>query len=281
MYKNGLHFPIFYFFLFDNIIINNLYDITKLKDHFFQYSEDETKSSIIDNINASKGFEIFPFILNYFDYFIQSSIKFKKENITSNFIDRVKFDLLIKTYKIDFQQIEISLIEIDRIGKIDKTQFYTELYKLLYKNFVFKLSSIINYSDFEVSKLYLDFNADFKKFEEYSIELEERRPFQIKNYDYKILYTKSFYKSFNTRNINEILHKIDVIKCHSDKEILITFRKLIKNTIIINNGVNSRTRNKLFKPIFKEVNSAIKGKIYYEHSRNSLTREVKKFFADN
>ena len=67
MYKNGLHFPIFYFFLNDDVIINDLNDIILRKNNFIVDTEDNTFNAIIEFINQSKGYEIFPFILNNFD----------------------------------------------------------------------------------------------------------------------------------------------------------------------------------------------------------------------
>lgn len=279
MYKNGLHFPIFYVFINDDFTFNDLNDILFRKSNFIVDSEERTNISIIEFINQNKGYEIYPFLLNNFDYLTQTNFKLGRENITSKFVKKTEFISLINTFKIDFLNIKSSLVKLDEIGLIDIPLFFSKLYLLLYKRFAIKLGELINYSDSEGSELFFDFNSDYKLFDEFSSELETYRPNLIRNYDYKKNYVSSFFKSFNSNDIDDIINKIEVIKNHTDKEINRTFRDLIKETFIVNEGVDPKTRNKCFKPIFREVNSALNGKIYSEHNQESLTQEVKRFFS--
>jgi 5-formaminoimidazole-4-carboxamide-1-beta-D-ribofuranosyl 5'-monophosphate synthetase len=85
--------------------------------------------------------------------------------------------------------------------------------------------------------------------------------------------------SFNTENYKIISVKIEVVKSHSDKEILRTFKKIINDTLIVNEGVNPKTRNKVFKPLYVEINTAISGKAYNENTQSALTKEIKRFFS--
>jgi hypothetical protein len=280
MYKNGLHFPIFYFFLNDDVTINDLQDIIFRKNNFIVDTEDNTFNAIVEFINQSKGYEIFPFLLNNFDYLIQTNLVFDNKIITSKFIKITEFIMLIKQFKIDFIKIDSTLGEIEKIGLLDKPVFYSELYKLLYRSFVLKLGKIINYSDNESVELFINFNLDYKKFENYQNEIQNRRPFIINNYEYKKHYVSSFIKAFNTNNSKAFSTKIEVIKSHSDKEILRTFKKIINYTFIVNEGVNPKTRNKVFKPIYVEINSAISGKAYDENTKSALTKEIKRFFSN-
>lgn len=279
MYKNGLHFPIFYVFINDDFTFNDLNDILFRKSNFIVDSEERTNISIIEFINQNKGYEIYPFLLNNFDYLTQTNFKLGRENITSKFVKKTEFISLINTFKIDFLNIKSSLVKLDEIGLIDIPLFFSKLYLLLYKRFAIKLGELINYSDSEGSELFFDFNSDYKLFDEFSSELETYRPNLIRNYDYKKNYVSSFFKSFNSNDIDNIINKIEVVKNHTDKEINRTFRDLIKETFIVNEGVDPKTRNKCFKPIFREVNSALNGKIYSEHNQESLTKEVKRFFS--
>ena len=279
MYRNGLSFPIFYLFLNDNLVINDVEDIINQKKIFEVTSEEHINNSIIEFINLSKGYEIYPFLLNHFSYLVQTNLKFSKEVITSKYIKITEFILLINTFKIDFLKVENLLIKLDEVGLIDDSVFYSELYSLLYKRFALKLGEVINYSDFEDSNFFLDFNNDFKLFEDYSDELETTRPNLIRNFDYKKQYVLSFYKSFNSKDVDDILNKIEVLKNHTDSEIIKTFRKLIKKSFIVNEGVHPKSRNKSFKLIYKEINSAINGRVYGEHNQTSLTKEVKRFFS--
>ena len=89
-----------------------------------------------------------------------------------------------------------------------------------------------------------------------------------------------FYKSFNSKDVDDILNKIEILKNHTDYEIIKTFRNLMKKSFLVNEGVNPKSRNKAFKPIYKEINSAINGKVYTEHNQTSLTKEVKRFFSE-
>ena len=278
MYRNGLSFPIFYFFLNDNIIINDLEDIINQKKLFEVTSEEQTNSAIIEFINNSKGYEIYPFLLNHFSYLIQSNLKLNREVITSKFVKKTEFISLINTFKIDFLKIKNLIIQINEVGLIDNSIFYSELYSLLYKRFALKLGQIVNYSDFEGSKLFFDFNKDFKSFEVFSAEIENARPNLIRNYDYKKQYITSFFKSFNSNDVDDILNKIEVVKNHSDRLIILTFRELVKKSFIVNEKIIPKIRNKSFKPIFAEINSAINGKVYGAHNEESLTKEVKRFF---
>lgn len=279
MYKNGLHFPIFYVFINDDFTFNDLNDILHRKSNFIVDSEERTNISIIEFINQNKGYEIYPFLLNNFDYLTQTNFKLGIENITSKFVKKTEFILLINTFKIDFLNIKSSLEKLNEIGLIDIPLFFSKLYLLLYKRFAIKLGQLINYSDSEGSELFFNFNSDYKLFNEFSSELETYRPNLIRNYDYKKNYVSSFFKSFNSNDIDDIINKIEVIKNHTDKEINRTFRNLTKETFIVNESVDPKTRNKLFKPIFKEVNSALSGKIYSVHNQESLTKEVKHFFS--
>lgn len=279
MYKNGLHFPIFYIFINDNVIIKDLNDIICRKTNFIVASEEMTNNAIIESINQNKGCEIYSYLLNNFDYLTQTDLKLIKENITSKFVKKTEFILLINTFKIDFLKIKSLLIKLDEIGIIDYSVFYSELYSLLYKSFAIKLGGVINYSDFENSELFFDFDKSYKLFLKYSAELKKFRPNIIRNYDFKKNYVTSFLKSFESSGVDE-LNKIEVVKIHTDREIKKTFGILIKKTMIVNVGVNPKTRNKVFKPIFKEINSAISGKVYDKNSQNNLTKEVKRFFSD-
>jgi hypothetical protein len=264
MYKNGLHFPIFYFFLNDDVIINDLKDIIFRKNNFIVDTEDNTFNSIIEFINQSKGYEIFPFLLNNFDYLIQTNLVFDNKIITSKFIKITEFIMLIRQFKIDFIKIDSTLKEIEKIGLLDKPVFYSEIYKLLYRSFVLKLGKIINYSDNESVELFINFSLDYKKFEDYQNEIQNRRPFIINNYEYKKHYVSSFIKAFNTNNSKFFSTKIEVINY----------------TFIVNEGVNPKTRNKVFKPIYVEINSAISGKAYDENTKSALTKEIKRFFSN-
>ena len=111
MYRNGLNFPIFYIFLNDNIIINSLGDVINQKNVFLVTSEEETNNSIIEFINDSKGYEIYPFLLNHFGYFIQTDLKFNKDIITSKFIFKEEFIFLIRSFKVDFLKIDGSFVK--------------------------------------------------------------------------------------------------------------------------------------------------------------------------
>lgn len=279
MYKNGLHFPIFYVFINDDFKFKDLNDILFRKSNFIVNSEERTNISIIEFINQNNGYEIYPFLLNNFDYLIQTNFKLSRENVTSKFVKKTEFISLINTFKIDFLSINSSLAKLDEIGLINIPLFLSKLYLLLYKRFAIKLGELISYSDSEGSDLFFDFVLDYKLFVNYSSELDKYRPNLIRNYDYKKNYVSSFFKSFNSNEIDDIINKIEVIKNHTDKEINSTFKGLIKEIFIVNEGVNPKTRNKCFKPLFREINSALNGKIYSEHNQESLTKEVKRFFS--
>jgi len=279
MYINGLHFPIFFIFLNDDIKFKNAEEIIIKKNAFLMTNEDETNKNILDFINNSKGYEIYPFILNNFDYLIQSNIIFDKSKISSKFLKTFEFIILIKQFKINFIEIENCLVRIESIGVVNKTKFYSQLYRLLYKSFALKLGKVINYSDFEESKLFLNFNSDYNKFIKYSKEIENIRPNIIRNYDFKKNYVTSFFKSFGTDNEIDLKFKMETVKNHTDDEILNSFGKLIKETFVFNENVNAKTRNKLFKPIYKEINSAISQKTYQEKTSEALTKEVKRFLS--
>lgn len=280
MYVNGLSFPIFNIFLSDGSVVTDLSSIINRKKMFLVENEEKTNDSIIEFINLSKGYEIYPFLLNNFDYLIQSDFKITKKKIACKFVKKAEFTFLINSFKINFIKIGDLLAQLDEVGIIDYSVFYPELHSLLYKRFAIKLGEVINYSDSEGSELFLDFQKDFKLFEEYSAELETTRPNLVRKFDYKKQYVLSFYKSFNSKDVDDILNKIEILKNHTDYEIIKTFRNLIKKSFLVNEGVNPKSRNKAFKPIYKEINSAINGKVYTEHNQTSLTKEVKRFFSE-
>ncbi|MCF6180508.1 hypothetical protein [Lutibacter sp.] len=252
--------------------------------NFFDMSNDFTiNQGFVNLINEKKGYELLPVFSIFFPILIQSTLKLKKADISSPFIrDKMSFVNLLNQFKVDFQILEISLNRINEIAVFNKKDFYSSIYLLLYKSFFLKLYSIVSYSDNPKANLFLDFNKDFRDFMKYSKELDEISPSEISNFEFKLEYTKYFYKSFNTKDIGDILEKIESIQEHTQKKIRSTFKKLLKRIFIINKGVISNQRNKLFKPVYVEIITAIEGKAYSDtkEANTALTKEVKTFFSD-
>lgn len=279
MYKNGLNFPSFFILMNDDFQITKLEEIlSQMNFSFLNGSEIETSAHIIHSINNCAGYELYSFLLNHFSFFVQTEFSIKSNQIESKFVKKVEFANILKTFKVDFMKIENLLSEYEKIGKVNRSMFYRELYLLLYRSFAIKLAEVISYSDSLSSNFFIDFNNYLDRYNEYRNELSQFRPNVIEKYDFKLNYLSSVRIFLRTEDDAEIEKRISVIINHTDRNILATFRHLIHETFTTHEGIDPKRRNKVFRPIFAEIASAIKGKIYDSSNQDSLTREVKKFF---
>lgn len=287
MYKNGLKFPVNFFYINDNEINTNLDTIKSRRNSLFSYSnnsiEDEFKNVILKSIITERGFELLPSMLNYFPDLIQSKIKFNITDYKSEYIkDSRKFNIVINHYRVDFDKVESSLSKIEQIATFDKSLFYQNLYLMLYKCFFQVITGLINYSDSPSSQLYFDITKDLKKFNDYIIELKNVRPSVIRNYDFKKNYVNTFFISFNTTKKDEAIFKAEELKKYTSNAFRKTFKNLLKITFNIKDNITAKHRNKIFKQLYIELMFPLTGKIYVQSPKTdfALTKEIKTFFAD-
>lgn len=277
MYNKGLKFPIFYFFFNDNLNIYSFKDLLIYNESLFPQDEIFTNKVIIEIINDAKGHEIYQHLLHYFLYLVQTPCKISAKDFNSKFIKNksVFYGILKYTY-VDFKIIHESLSKISKIAYVNEKLFYSELLKLLYKNFVIKLAKEINYSDDTDVKLFFDFRKDFKNFKNYTEQLKIYRPSQVKLYDFKREYIRVFYKSFNCSNIKEIDKKIIELNNYN-YGLKKLFLKVVNDSIQFHSNITPNLRNKLFKPIYSQVMTSLSGRVL--EGGDVLTKDIRTFFA--
>jgi hypothetical protein len=291
MYKEGVIFPTNLFFINDELRISSIVDI---KNQIFTANETTTIPSSLDTeniileylikkINENKGYENISLLLNYFPNIIFRKNKAGdklKSNSEYNF-DNSKFNSCVLNNTINLEDLDSALEQLKNAAKFDKSVVLSEIYIFLYKCFFCKIFNHISFSDSPKNQVSIDFIKDTELYFKTIKILGDYKPHQINNYDGKKNFCDRFRNSFYVTSEVEFLNMLDNLISHTSGEAMKTFGEIITNNINFNSNQTANSKNKIFRPLFKIINSYVLDKKYDDTPKSikNLTIENKRFMS--
>jgi hypothetical protein len=280
MYKEGVTFPTYLFFINDEIKISSVNDI---QNQINISTESISFTDLVEQINTANGNEIISLLLNYFP-----NLTFRVRNNSDTFkikspfiLNDIGFNQCVINNSISLDELEWAINQLEQISEFDKSTLVSEIYLFIYKCYFWKVFEHISFSDNIENKIHFDFQKEIELYFKTKIYIDKFKPYEIKNYDSKKNFHDRFKKSFHVKGEEELLTKIENLFSHSRKEAIKTFGKLVSMNLKFNSNQSANFKNKIFKPLFKIINSFVLEKKYDDSSSSieSLKRENKRFMS--
>ncbi len=280
MYKEGVKFPTYLFFINDELKISSVNDI---QNQINTSTESLSFTDLVEQINNSNGNEIISLLLNYFP-----NLTFRVQNNRDNFkikspfiLNDIGFNQCVINNSISLDELEWAIKQLEQISEFDKSTLISEIYLFIYKCYFWKVFENISFSDTIEHQICLDFRKEIELYFKTKIFLDKHRPYKIDDYDAKKNFNDRFRKSFYAKDENELLKKIDNLLSHSRKEAMKTFGKLIFKNLRFNSNQTANSKNKIFIALFKIINSYVLEKKYDDTPKSikNLIKENKRFMS--
>lgn len=280
MYKKGVNFPTYLFFINDE---DRTSSISEIKNQISISAESLSYTDLVKQINEAKGNDIASLLLNYFPNIIFRN-RYHGDNfkIDSPFIlNNIGFFQSVINNTVSLNELERAISQLEQIAGFNKLTLINEIYLFIYKCYFLKIFEHISFSDNIDNKIHFDYPKEIELYFKYKIFIDKDKPYKIKDYDAKKNFHDRLRKSFGAENEIELLAKIENLFSHSRKEAIKTFGKIISKNLQFNPNQTTNFKNKIFKPLFKIINSFVLEKKYDSSpsSIESLKRENKRFMS--
>jgi hypothetical protein len=276
MYKTGLIYPTYLFFILDESNISSISDIKNLQN----IANPEWYELLTIEINSSKGNEIISLLLNYFPNIIfRDRSQIGDLNISSQYIiDELDFQRYVLNFTICLNEFEDAINEIAEVAEFDKEKLIKELFLYFYKIYFIKIFNHVNFSsNIKINKGRIDFNKDLNLYKHIKKVLKNNN--YEHNYDFgeMIDFRRRFESGFRVNDSKDLKDRLIDLEKHFKKNAMETFKGIIKNNLTFNTNITPYSINKQFKPLFKIVYSYAKNLKFDCYNEDSLVKANKLF----